>query len=74
MTVEKIEMVPQCGSINEQIEHLLDTYHRTLSPTEREMLRPDMHQILLLLAELNIDLETWTSQLVTTDLLHLRYN
>jgi hypothetical protein len=58
----------------EQIEHLLDTHPRPLSLAEREALRPNMHQILLLLAELNIDLETWESQLVTTDLSHLRYN
>lgn len=61
-------------TVEDQIEHLLDTYHRPLTPTERELLRPNMHQILLLLAELNIDLETWASQLVTTDLSHLRYN
>ena len=53
---------------------MLDTYHRPLTPTKREELRPNMEQILLLLQELNIDLETWTSQLVTTDLTHLRYN
>ena len=58
----------------EQVEHLLDTYHRPLTPTEREALRPQMEQILMLLQELNIDLETWTSQLVTTDMSHLRYN
>ena len=61
-------------TVDDQIEHLLDTYHRPLSPTEREALRPQMEQILMLLQELNIDLETWTSQLVTTDLTHLRYN
>ena len=58
----------------QQVEHMLDTYHRPLTPTEREALRPNMHQILLLLAELNIDLETWASQLVTTDMSHLQYN
>ena len=58
----------------DQVEYLLDTYHRPLTPTEREALRPQMEQILMLLQELNIDLETWTSQLVTTDLSHLQYN
>ena len=58
----------------EQVEHLLDTYHHPLTPAEREALRPDMLQILLLLQELNIDLLTWSSQLVTTDMSHLRYN
>ena len=58
----------------DQIEQLLDTYRRPLTPTEREALRPQMEQILMLLQELNIDLETWTSQLVTTDLSHLQYN
>ena len=58
----------------EQIEYLLDTYHRPLTPTEREALRPQMEQILMLLQELNIDLETWTSQLVATDMSHLQYN
>lgn len=58
----------------EQVEHLLDTYHHPLTPTEREQLRPQMEQILMLLQELNIDLLTWSSQLVTTDMSHLRYN
>ena len=61
-------------TVDDQIEHLLDTYHRPLTPTEREALRPQMEQILMLLQELNIDLETWASQLVTTDLSHLQYN
>ena len=61
-------------TVDDQIEHLLDTYHKPLTPTEREALRPQMEQILMLLQELNIDLETWASQLVTTDLSHLQYN
>jgi hypothetical protein len=62
------------ASFEAQVEHLLDTHPRVLSPEEREILRPNMKQILLFLQELNIDLETYESRLVTYDTTDLRYN
>lgn len=61
-------------TFEQQVEHLLDTHPRVLSPTERDLLRPNMRQILLFLQELNIDLETYESQLVTFQVDGLRYN
>lgn len=61
-------------TFDEQVEHLLDTHPRQLRPHERERLRPNMKQILLLLQELGIDLETYESQLVTFDTTDLQYN
>lgn len=57
-----------------QVERLLDTHPRCLSPEERELARPSMAQILLLLQELNIDIETYESQLATHDTTDLQYN
>jgi hypothetical protein len=62
------------ASFEAQVEHLLDTHPRVLSLEEREILRPNMQQILLFLQELNIDLETYESQLVTFQVDGLRYN
>lgn len=61
-------------TFEQQVEHLLDTHPRVLSHEEREILRPNMKQVLLLLQELNIDLETYESQLVTFQVDGLRYN
>ena len=61
-------------NFDEQVEHLLDTHPRVLSPIERERLPPDMKQILLFLQELGIDLETYESQLVTFQADKSRYN
>lgn len=61
-------------AFEQQVEHLLDTHPRVLSPEERDLIRPNMVQILWLLLELNIDLKTYESQLVTFDTTDLRYN
>lgn len=61
-------------TFDEQVERLLDTHPRPLTPHERDKLRPNMKQILMLLQELGIDLETYESQLVTFQVDKSRYN
>ena len=67
-------LTKQDMNFEQQVEHLLDTHPRDLTPIERECIRPNMKQILLFLQELNIDLETYESRLVTYDTTDLRYN
>jgi len=61
-------------TLEEQIEYLLDTHPAMLSPAERELLRPSMEQILLLLQELNITLEDYTLRFATANAPETRYN
>ena len=61
-------------TLEEQIEYLLDTHPAMLSPAERELLRPSMEQILLLLQELNITLEDYTLRFATDNAPKTRYN
>lgn len=48
-------------TFEDQVEYLLDTHPAMLSPAERELVRPTMEQILLLLQELNITLEDYVT-------------
>lgn len=59
---------------DEQVEYLLDTHPAMLAPSERELLRPTMEQIVLLLQELNLTLEEYTSRFATTQAPESRYN
>ena len=58
----------------EQVEYLLDTHPAMLSPAERELLRPTMEQIVLLLIELNITMEDYTLRSATASAPEMRYN
>ena len=61
-------------TFDEQVEYLLDTHPAQLTACERELLRPTMQQIALLLNELNISLEEYTSRFATTPAPEVRYN
>ena len=58
---------------DEQVEYLLDTHPAMLSPAERELLRPTMEQIVLLLIELNITMEDYTLRFATASAPETRY-
>ena len=59
---------------DEQVEYLLDTHPAMLSPSERELLRPTMEQIVLLLQELNLTMEDYTLRSATASAPETRYN
>ena len=59
---------------DEQIEYLLDTHPRRLSPKEREQVRPTMEQLLLLMQELNLTFADLESRFVTHQRTDERYN
>ena len=59
---------------DEQVEYLLDIHPAQLTACEREVLRPTMQQIALLLNELNISLEEYTSRFATIPAPEVRYN
>ncbi len=61
-------------TFDEQVEYLLDTHPAMLSPAERELMRPTMHQIALLLIELNITMEDYTLRFATDNAPQVRYN
>ena len=58
----------------EQVEYLLDTHPRRLSPEERDLARPNMEQMLLLMQELNLTFDDLESQFVTYQRTDERYN
>jgi hypothetical protein len=59
---------------DQQVDYLLATHPSPLTPEERVALRPQLLQIIFLLEELNIDLETFTSQTATTQTDESCYN
>lgn len=59
---------------DQQVDYLLSTYHRALTAEEKQCLRPQMLQIIFLLEELNIDLETYTLQTATPSDAEACYN
>lgn len=58
----------------EQVEYLLDTHPRSLSPEERDLVRPNMEQMLLLMQELNLTFSDLESQFATHQRTDERYN
>jgi hypothetical protein len=58
----------------EQVEYLLDTHPRRLSPEERDLARPNMEQLLLLMQELNLTFADLELQFATHQRTDERYN
>ncbi len=59
---------------DQQVDYLLATHPSPLTPEEKAALRPQLLQIIFLLEELNIDLETFASQTATTQTDESCYN